>query len=194
MFRGSRIRSLAFKPHLTRDIDRSLKGRFNMATATKGVEQIVRRVLKEEQDETLNAIQELSALLTEEIIPKLSHDENEDSDAEPIEEQDEEDDVTPMSAAESEAPAKRQRKPPANGRDEAEDDENADLPDAEIPETVTQAFAELYQALSPEQASALAEFFTAVNRELDEQGNEEDNDETGEETAEEDSEEVGARG
>ena len=33
-----------------------------MATATNEVERIVRRVLKEEQDETINAIQELSTL------------------------------------------------------------------------------------------------------------------------------------
>jgi hypothetical protein len=148
------------------------KENFTMATATNEVERIVRRVLKEEQGETIAAVQELSTLLTEQVIPRLSNDADrepewtEDDDAE--QDDSEQSDVMSLSGLDDERPTSRRPRPSPNGHDEADE---TDPPELEIPRAVAEAFATLYKTLSPEQASALAELFTMVDSELDEEGN-----------------------
>ena len=141
-----------------------------MATATKDVEQIVRKVMSEELDETVNAIQELSALLTDQVIPRLSGDDNagdQDQDDDPVdEEESEQDDAVSMSAFSGNgSPGRRRRKP--NGHDDSDSDDDAELPGDEVPRAVNEAFTELYKTLSPEQTKAFAELFTAMDNELE---------------------------
>lgn len=135
-----------------------------MATAMKNVEQVVRKVLQLEQGETLEAIQELSTLLTEEIIPRLTNgsDSGVDVDEEP--EEAEEGPVS-MSAIDGGRTAKRGPKPSPGGPD---DTDESDEPAGAVPESVMEAFTEAYQALSTDQASALAALFTAIDSELEE--------------------------
>ena len=97
-----------------------------MATATKDVEQIVRKVVSEELDEAVNAIQELSTLLTDQVIPKLSGDEDSDDvddDDEPVDDCDEDEDGAVSMSAFNRANGKatRRRRTPANGHDDGED-------------------------------------------------------------------------
>jgi hypothetical protein len=149
-----------------------------MANTTTAVERIVRKVLREEQDETVNAIRELSDILTEQVIPKLSSgangetEWNEDDEAN----QDEADDgnVVPMSALDFETPVGRKKKPSPDGHDDSED---VDAPDQDVPRVVVDALASLYQSLSAEQAAALAELFTTIDSALEDQGADESADE-----------------
>jgi hypothetical protein len=122
------------------------------ATSTANVEKIVRRVLKQEfiadEKATLKAIQRVSRLLTDEVIPKLD---------EPVDDED----------ADAEAPSPRARsfaaEPPTDGPGIPEGEE----PDhSEVPEAVTQAFGQMYGTLTPDRAEALATFFTTVADEL----------------------------
>ena len=153
-----------------------------MASATSNVERIVRKVMKEEQDETISAIQELSALLTEQVIPKLSHRSNGSSNWQEDEDDSDSDDfeASAMSASDD-GPGSRPGKPSPGDDDDAGSDE--DLPEHEIPRAVLDAFATLYHTLSPDQTSALAELFTVVDSEIDDEGKESDepNEEEGEE-------------
>jgi hypothetical protein len=140
-----------------------------MATATNDVERIVRKVLKEEQDETINAIQELSTLLTEQVIPKLANgsddsDWEQDEDAEQDTDQDE---AVSLSAFDDEEPVSRGRKPVPNGHD---DQDETDLPEQDIPRAVIEAFTSMYRTLSAEQSSALAELFTTIDSQIDDEG------------------------
>jgi hypothetical protein len=112
-----------------------------MATATNEVERIVRKVLKEEQDETVSDIKELSTLLTEQVIPKLSNGGNGESDWDPDDDADQ-DDAVSMSAYDDEGTTSRRGKPSPNGEDEGDD---ADLPEQEIPRPVIEAFTTLYR-------------------------------------------------
>ena len=154
-----------------------------MATATNDVERIVRRVLKEEQDETINAIQELSTLLTEQIIPRLSNGdsgesgESEESDWEQADDSDD-GDVGSMSASDGEGATNRRRKPSPNGHDDADD---SDMSEREIPSAVIEAFTAAYHTLSSEQAAAFAELFTIVDSQLDDEGKEKEDEEHDEE-------------
>jgi hypothetical protein len=134
------------------------------AATTANVEKIVRRVLKQRLDvdekATLKAIQQVSRLLTDEVIPKLEEPVNdEDADAEP-----------PSPRGRSFAAAA----PPddAPGIPEGEDPG-----DSEVPEAVTQAFEQLYGTLTQERATALATFFTTIGDEL--RGDEGAHDENG---------------
>ena len=137
-----------------------------MATATRQVEQIVRKVLAEELDETVNAIQELSALVTEQVIPKLSGGAGDmpdsEQDEEPTEDEESEADGASMSAFNGSSFGRRRK--PVNGH---ADDDDVEAPDGEVPESVVEAFADLYKTLSPEQSKAFADLFTAMENELE---------------------------
>jgi hypothetical protein len=121
-----------------------------MATATKAeIEKIVRRVVNEEQDGSdeavWKAVQRLSRLLTEQVIPKLSG-QSDEADFDP----NADGPVARALFAEAET---------ADGRPGFPEGEEP--PAGDIPQPVSEAFEELYKALTPEQASALASFFTA---------------------------------
>ncbi len=152
-----------------------------MATATREVEQIVRKVITQELDETVNAIQELSTLVTEEVIPRLSRgsDDMPDSeeDEEPTEDEDSEATGVRSLSGFNGSGAKRRRKP-VNGHD----DDDVEMPEQhDVPESVVTAFAELYSTLSPDQAKALGELFTTMETELEDAGEDAGEDEdTGE--------------
>jgi hypothetical protein len=155
-----------------------------MAAATNEVERIVRKLLKEDRDDTLSAIQELSAILTEQVIPKLANrgdgdgdgdaDWADESDAAEDEDTDQEGPIS-MSAFddEGEAPSRRRKPGSTNGR---EDGDDVEVPEGEVPPAVMEAFSSLYHTLSSEQAAAFAELFTTIDGELDDEGNAEDDD------------------
>jgi hypothetical protein len=122
------------------------------AATTANVEKIVRRVLKRELDAdekaTLKAIQRVSKLLTDEVIPKLD---------EPVDDED----------ADDESPTPRARSFAAALPDDGPGIPEGEVPDdAEVPQAVTQAFEQLYGALTQERATALATFFTTLADEL----------------------------
>ena len=123
------------------------------AAATANVEKIVRRVLKHELDAdekaTLNAIQRVSKLLTDEVIPKLE---------EPVDDED--------ADAESPSPRARSFAAAATPDDGPGIPEGEDQDDSEVPEAVTQAFERLYSTLTQDRATALATFFSAIGDEL----------------------------
>lgn len=136
-----------------------------MATPTvekAEIEKVVRRVLAEERPDdgraTLKAIQRLSSLLTEQVIPNLP------------ERDDDELDSDDGAGARSTTSSFASRSTPLgddtndDGPDAVEDDDS----ESEVPQPVMAAVETLYQALSPAQASALAEFFTAVSQEIGE--------------------------
>jgi hypothetical protein len=139
------------------------------ATSTANVEKIVRRVVKQELDAdgkaTLKAIQRVSKLLTNDVIPKLD---------EPVDDDDDADAGAPSPRARSFAAA-----PPTDGPGipEGEDPDRS-----EVPEAVTQAFEQMYGTLTQDRAEALAAFFTTVGDELrgdegaDDDGNADDED------------------
>jgi cell wall-associated NlpC family hydrolase len=124
----------------------------------------MRRVLKQERAEsdrtTMRAIRRVSSLLTAQVIPHLpdnteadeetgsqdEHDENHDSDT-----------GSDMLATRS-----------AHAEDGLKDDGNSvdDIRTAEVPQQMIEAFVALYRTSSPDQAEALAAFFTAVSEEL----------------------------
>jgi hypothetical protein len=145
-----------------------------MATTTTAVERIVRKVLNEEQDETVNAIRELSELLTEEVIPKLSRGPNGatewDEGDEADQDEADQDTISPMSAIDAESPMGRRKKPSPNGHDDGEDTDAPEQPDQDVPKAVIDAFTSFYQSLSAEQSAALAELFTTIDGALDDQG------------------------
>jgi hypothetical protein len=141
-----------------------------MAAATAGrtdIEKVVRKVLKQERDEndrtTLKAIQRVSSLLTEQVIPNLPDNGDADDEAASDDEQDEQGGEHPSSAR-SAVFASRS----AHAADDVADDGDPSDDDqaAEVPDQVMEAFASLYRTLSPEQAEALGAFFTAVSEAL----------------------------
>lgn len=120
---------------------------------TATIEKVVRKVLEQEQGAdqkaTLKAIQRVSRLLTDQVIPRLD-DAQGDEDAEA-----ESGPVGGQSFAAGGAPGD------GPGIPEGEDEEAQ----PEIPEAVNHAFEELYGTLSQDQATALATFFIAIGRE-----------------------------
>ena len=106
------------------------------------------------KDPTLQAIQQLNTMLTDEVIPRLSG----------------------MPGAER---PDTEDQPHDDGPDDIDSPEipEEDSPDAHVPAAVTEALAALYQRLSADQAEALASLFTAVGDELDEDGEGEDQEE-----------------
>jgi hypothetical protein len=154
---------------------------------TATIEKVVRKVLKQEQDAdekaTLRAIQRVSRLLTDQVIPKLDDpQEDEDTDA------DSDADSGPVRGRSFAAAATPDDGP---GVPEGEDGETR----PEIPEAVNQAFDELYSTLSQERATALATFFTAISQELggdegadDENPDDEDADDEDADNADDDAE------
>jgi hypothetical protein len=151
-----------------------------MATATvrgADIEKVVRKVLKEERAEndrtTVRAIQRVSSLLTDQVIPNLPA--NAEADG-PTGSQDDYDEEQNDSTPGSRMFASRA----AHAADGVGDDEDSsDDETAAVPGQVTDAFAALYRTLTPEQAEALAAFFTALSEELGQsgEGNEGDEDE-----------------
>jgi hypothetical protein len=122
------------------------------AATTANVEKIVRRVLKQEygadEKATLKAIQRVSKLLTDEVIPHLE---------EPVDDED----------ADAESPSPRPRSfAAAAANDGPGIPEGEDQDDSEVPEAVTQAFEQLYGTLTQDRATALATFFAAIGDEL----------------------------
>lgn len=140
-----------------------------MATSSNEIERIVRKVLNEEQDETIDAIRELSALLTEQVIPRLSKGDEDESEADEDVDADQGDVVSMSAFSDEDAPSSGRRAKP-NGRSGHDDEEEANPPDQDVPTAVMDAFATLYSTLSSEQASALAELFTVIDSELDGEG------------------------
>jgi hypothetical protein len=144
-----------------------------MATATVGradIEKVVRKVLNQEREQngqaTLKAIQRISSLLTEQVIPHLP----DQADAEEEPEDDEHGTSWPKAFASRSWRADDDTT--EGGDDTSEDDDSS----ADVPQPVMEAFESLYGALSPEQATALATFFTAVGDQLKEGGGSEDED------------------
>jgi hypothetical protein len=138
-----------------------------MATATPGraeIEKVVRKVLAEERPgndrATLKAIQRVSALLTEQVIPNLPDSDEDDGSG-----------AHNGSGTTSNAKSFGGYSAGEDIDDDGQEGLDDDAPTAEVPQPVMEAFESLYQALSPEQANALAEFFTAVSEEIGE-GNE----------------------
>jgi len=123
------------------------------AATTANVEKIVRRVLKQQHDAdekaTLKAIQRVSKLLTDEVIPQLE---------EPVDEED--------ADADSPSPRPRAFAAAATPGDGPGIPEGEDPDDSEVPEAVTQAFEQLYGTLTQDRATALATFFSAIGDEL----------------------------
>jgi hypothetical protein len=157
-----------------------------MAMAANEIERIVRKVLDEEQEETIGAIRELTTLLTEHVIPQLSKGDGEidtgddiDSDEEGGSDEavdSEEDDSMTMSGFDDDDTGSafedrdstsfgRRTKPNGHGGDEEEE-----TPDEDVPRAALDAFTALYHSLTSEQASALAEFFTVIDSEIDDEG------------------------
>jgi hypothetical protein len=133
-----------------------------MAT-TAAIEKVVRKVLDEELSETneatLKAIQRVSRLLTEKVIPNLPEDadqENPDTGEE-----------TPVPGNEQSRSMRGAATRPGSGEaenPEIPEEDEAEPPTQNVPEPVTEAFKQLYSNLSAEQAKALAAMFTAISR------------------------------
>ncbi len=145
-----------------------------MAIAANDIERIVRKVLSEEQDETADAVRELSTLLTEQVIPKLSKSDGDEVDGddevdpdEAVDADDDEDDLVTMSAFDDDEAPRFARTVKPNGGGAHDED---DPPEQEVPTAAIDAFTTLYNSLSSEQASALAELFTVIDSELDKEG------------------------
>jgi hypothetical protein len=148
---------------------RSFEGEgFTMATATVGrsdIENVVRRVLNEERAEkdrsTMRAIQRVSSLLTEQIIPNLpdNGEAAEETGSQDEHEEDHDSNAGSNVSASTSSP---------HSDDDVEDEGNSsdNVRTAEVPEQVMEAFGALYRSSFPEQAEALAAFFTAVGGEL----------------------------
>jgi hypothetical protein len=133
-----------------------------MATQTASIEKVVRKVLDEELDQrseaTLEAIERMSRVLTEEVIPRLPEDDDAGYDEEEPSGSNGRTRATRAGRAESsDDPADQ---PPED------DDEDEDEPLLQaVPEAVGAAFEALYASLTAEQADALAELFTAIAEE-----------------------------
>jgi hypothetical protein len=130
-----------------------------MATATKAdIEKIVRDILAEHdgaEAATLKAVQRVSRLLTEQVIPKLSNGAPDTGD-----EVDDGEEQTPL--------ARRGAKPAPEDEDPGMPPDDGDqLETGPVPAAVMQAVEDLYQGLSPDQAEALAAVFTAMRDELE---------------------------
>src|SRR5262245_44481713 len=115
-----------------------------MATSSNEIERIVRKVLDEEQGETLEAIRELSTLLSEEVIPHLSKG---DEDAqEPDETAPDDDEDTSMSTTGLDDVPRIGRSAKPNGSGGHDEDQEAERPDQDVPTPVMDAFTALYNS------------------------------------------------
>ena len=126
-----------------------------MATQTASIEKIVRKVLDEELEQrneaTLEAIEQVSRVLTEEVIPRLPEDEAGHEEEEPTGSNGR---TRAMRAAQhgSDDPA-----------DEPQIPEDEDEPPLQtVPDAILELFEALYASLTAEQADALAELFAAI--------------------------------
>jgi hypothetical protein len=149
-----------------------------MAAATKAeIEKVVRKVLDDQNGAngaTLEAIQRVSRLLTEKVIPNLVPGlEGEEAAAE--------DEDETMGVATPGAQARRRASPRLDDDldtevVEGEDDDLAAATD--VSPAVTEAVETVCRTLSPGQADALADLFTAMGSQLGEgeEGGEEDED------------------
>jgi hypothetical protein len=130
-----------------------------MATNTASIEKVVRKVLDEEfeqrNDATLEAIERMSRVLTEEVIPRLP-----DDDADAGYDEDEPTEGNGRARAMRAGHAKPGIDDPADEPDTPEDED--ELPQQSVPEAVSEAFEALYASLTAEQANALAELFAAI--------------------------------
>ena len=129
-----------------------------MATDTASIQKIVRRVLDEELEQrneaTLEAIEQLSRLLTEEVIPRLP----EAEDAAP-----DRDDLNGGNGKTRAMRAGRTQSEVDDAGNELDDPEDEDEPSPQaVPEAVLESFESLYASVTAEQADALAELFTAI--------------------------------
>jgi hypothetical protein len=134
-----------------------------MTTATKAdIEKIVRDILDEHdgaEAATLKAVQRVTKLLTEQVIPRLSN--GIDNGVPDTGDDAEDGENQALLSARSARPAPDDEDP---GMPPDDGEEPATRP---VPTAVTQAVEELYQGLSPDQAEALAAVFTAMRDELD---------------------------
>lgn len=130
-----------------------------MATTTTSIEKVVRKVLDQQFDErnkaTIEAIESLSRMLTDEVIPRLTDDPDPD------------DDAGESSRSNGRAGALRAGYPRPGGDDLAEDDEGIPDDDGDpvagaVPPAVGEAFEALYATLTGEQAAALEALFDAI--------------------------------
>jgi len=134
-----------------------------MAT-TATIEKVVRKVVDDELSETraatLKAIQKVSRLLTEEVIPKLP----DDVDQEDVDHEEE----NPVGRNGHVPPTRR-----AVAKTRSVEADNPEIPEDDmeepttgsVPDAVTEAFEDVYTSLTAEQAKALAAMFTAISRE-----------------------------
>ena len=125
-----------------------------MATSSNEIERIVRKVLNEEQDETIDAIRELSTLLTEQVIPRLSKGDEDVPEADDDMGSDDdlesdEGDVMSMSAFGDEDDPRAGRRAKPNGPNGHDEDQEANPPEQDIPAPVMDAFATLYSRCHP---------------------------------------------
>ncbi|MGH8666316.1 MAG: hypothetical protein ACREUX_18800 [Burkholderiales bacterium] len=130
-----------------------------MATQTASIEKVVRKVLDEELEQrneaTLEAIERMNRVLTEEVIPRLPEDEAGYEEEEPT-------------SSNDRTRAMRARAQPGmeDPADEPQIPEDEDEPPLQtVPEAVHEALEALYASLTADQADALAELFTAIAEE-----------------------------
>jgi hypothetical protein len=139
-----------------------------MATSTASIEKVVRKVLDQELDQrneaTLEAIERMSRVLTEEVIPRLPDDADAGYD---------EDEPTSGNGGQRAMRAGHPR-PGIDDPDDAPDLPDDEPPAQAVPATVTEAFAALYASLTAEQASALEDLFAAIAQEPAGEGDEPD--------------------
>jgi hypothetical protein len=129
-----------------------------MATQTASIEKVVRKVLDEELEQrneaTLEAIERMSRVLTEEVIPRLSEDEDAGYDEE------EPDGDNGRTRALRAGRAQSEIDDPSDESDISEDEDEPPL--QTVPEAILEVFEALYASLTAEQADALAELFAAI--------------------------------
>lgn len=149
-----------------------------MAIAANQIEKIVRKVVNEEQSETTDALRELMTLLTEQVIPRLSAgagdgdeiDVGDDTGSESDDDVESDDDESmALSAFEDDDTTSFGRRGKPNGHGSHDEDDESPA-DEDLPRAALDAFTTLYNSLTSEQASALAEFFTVVDTEIDDAG------------------------
>lgn len=155
-----------------------------MATTNAAIEKIVRKVLDEELAErneaTLEAIERLGRVLTEEVIPRLRDADQGDT----------EDQTEAELSGDGGARAMRRSDVTLDAEDGEESEDDIGIPEdeneSEVPAAVLEAFEALYQSLSAEQANALEALFAAIAREPADEAEEPEEQEEPEESEEPD--------
>jgi len=128
-----------------------------MTTQTASIEKVVRKVLDEELEQrneaTLEAIERMSRVLTEEVIPRLPEDEYASYDEEPA-------------GSNGQTRAMRAGRAQHGSDDSADEpqipEEDDEPPPQTVPEAIREIFEALYASLTAEQADALSELFAAI--------------------------------